>query len=255
MISAFVPIVSFVPIQVYPYNSLYVYILRIQDSYAMMSNDISTQAIFLEVLKNKNFITPDIIEYFRNDYYAIELSSGYGMNRNTVYGVTVLEKKDEKWIRTLDKDLSGCFLSEQEARKYITLLLEFKAAMEGLKEELLPFFEGLEEVGSSIFDCYRVWNVQRDLPIDDNSFQDELFEYLEDKYNCGISTESTDMGSFVVLHNDWRLDEWGNCTKIRKCAVCHSDECLDVKSGASKKCCSDRGITFNDGKCRVCGNY
>lgn len=42
---------------------------------------------------------------------------------------------------------------------------------------------------------------------------------------------------------------------LRKCVVCYSNECQDVKSGTSTKCCSDRGISSNDGKCKVCGKW
>ena len=90
---------------------------------------------------------------------------------------------------------------------------EYNTTMEETKEELKLFFEEAENIGSSIFDCTRVWEKERYLETDDNSFQMELFEYLEDKYNCAILTHSTDMGSFVILHNDWKFDEWGNCKK------------------------------------------
>lgn len=91
---------------------------------------------------------------------------------------------------------------------------KFDEVMKEVKEELEQwFFKGLEERGDSIFNTRRVWGPQNSLDIDDNSFQDELFEYLEEKYNCQILTHSVDMDSFVVLHNDFELDEWGNCTK------------------------------------------
>jgi hypothetical protein len=91
--------------------------------------------------------------------------------------------------------------------------MKYETALEDLKEELKPFFEDLETDGFSIFETSRVWNVARDLELDDNSFQMELFDYLQETYNCEILTHSTDMGSFVVLHDTYYLDENGNCYK------------------------------------------
>jgi len=91
--------------------------------------------------------------------------------------------------------------------------VKYEMALKDLKEELNPFFEDLDKSGSSIFDTSRVFDVEKYLNLDDHSFQDELFEYLEDKFNCYISSNAVDMGSFVVIHNDWYIDENGNCFK------------------------------------------
>ncbi len=90
---------------------------------------------------------------------------------------------------------------------------KFNQAIEDKKEELLPFFEDLEKVGSSIFDTSRIWETERELETDDGSFQNEIFDYLQEKYNCIIESYSTDMGSFVVIHDDWYFDENGNTLK------------------------------------------
>lgn len=91
--------------------------------------------------------------------------------------------------------------------------MKYETALEDLKEELKPFFEGLATEGSSIFDTSRVWDIERDLELDDNSFQQELFEYLETKYDCEILTHSVDMGSYVVLHDNFTIDDNGNTHK------------------------------------------
>jgi len=94
---------------------------------------------------------------------------------------------------------------------------KFDTTLKELKDELIPlFFEGLGETGNSIFDTSRIWEIERKLNLDDNSFQLELFEQLEDQFNCHISSMSTDMGSFVVLHNNWKFDKNGNCNKIEQ---------------------------------------
>jgi len=94
--------------------------------------------------------------------------------------------------------------------------MDYDTAIEGLKEELAPFFKHAQEKGWDLFDCTRVSEVERELKprLDDDSFSLELFDWLENKYNCVVSYESTDMGSFIVRHNDWTFDEWGNATKI-----------------------------------------
>jgi hypothetical protein len=59
-----------------------------------------------------NFMTPNIIGYYRlQDGYA-ELSEGLGMNRTPIYGVTI----------SPHRDLSRCFASLAEATKYIGAL-------------------------------------------------------------------------------------------------------------------------------------
>lgn len=65
-----------------------------------------------------NFMTPTVISIKTVGHYAVELSSGIGMN-GKIYGVTVLD--------FLTKDTTGLsqlFHSEGEAKEYITSLEE-----------------------------------------------------------------------------------------------------------------------------------
>lgn len=93
--------------------------------------------------------------------------------------------------------------------------MDYDTAIKELIEQLSPFFEVAQTEGWSLFDMSRVTNYEHHLDeqLDDNSFSLEVFEKLEDKYNCVVSYESTDMGSYIIRHNDWTFDEWGNATK------------------------------------------
>jgi len=120
---------------------------------------------------------------------------------------------------------------------------DFDISKIALIDELKPFFEGLDKEGSSIFDTSRVWEKQRDLEIDDNSFEDEVFEYLQEKYNCQILFHSTDMGSYVVLHNDFAFDENGNTLKrhLRN----HNNTIL-TNSMINHYVCCDKAVYLTD---------
>ena len=81
------------------------------------------------------------------------------------------------------------------------------------KQNIELFFEDIDKIGSSVFDCSRVWDGERLAETEDGSLQTELFEELQEEYNCQILTHSVDMGSFVVLHNDFIINDNGNTNK------------------------------------------
>ena len=70
-----------------------------------------------EYFKGKNFITPEVIDYYQSDDYICELSSGPGIfNDKKVYGVTVVA------IDGKPNELSDMFYSLKEAKAYINSL-------------------------------------------------------------------------------------------------------------------------------------
>lgn len=77
---------------------------------------------------SNNFMTPDLVDCFMVGRYAVEISSGYGMNNDTVYGVTVIQLPGD--IRR--NDLSQLCQTKEEVLKYIiTLEVEDLTQTEG----------------------------------------------------------------------------------------------------------------------------
>ena len=70
---------------------------------------------FIEIVPSENFMTPDVIDYFLKENYAIELASGYGMEDNTIFGVTVANTSTGEH----EHDMSMSFVSESLAMEYI----------------------------------------------------------------------------------------------------------------------------------------
>lgn len=62
----------------------------------------------------KNFMTPNIIEYGKAGRLLYELSSGQWIGGKTIYGVTVIDVDGNK-----HPDLSDCFATRGEAAEYI----------------------------------------------------------------------------------------------------------------------------------------
>lgn len=62
-----------------------------------------------------NFMTPNVLSYWRVGKLAVELSKGYGFDHNAIYGVTVKGSGDEKH----DRDLSKMFHNVGLAMHYI----------------------------------------------------------------------------------------------------------------------------------------
>jgi hypothetical protein len=67
---------------------------------------------------SKNFITPYSIKTGKiNKNLAYEISYGFGMDNNKLYGLTIVEDIEGKTKRRYD--LSGCFSSMEEVKNKI----------------------------------------------------------------------------------------------------------------------------------------
>lgn len=81
-----------------------------------------SKQLFDENLKGKNIMTPDVIRYGVAGRYAYELSSGTGLTREPIYGVTiVLRGSGER-----RHDLSKMCESLEEAESYISSLRDIQ---------------------------------------------------------------------------------------------------------------------------------
>jgi hypothetical protein len=78
----------------------------------------------MEFSYGRNMMTPNVI-YYRNmdDKLFIELSTGKGIYDENIYGVTVLERKEDGSI-VRRQDLSECFQSRGSAEEHIANLIE-----------------------------------------------------------------------------------------------------------------------------------
>jgi len=76
---------------------------------------MSNATKFKQVVKNRNFMTPELERYGQQGDFVYELSSGQGMTGNTVYGVTVVDLRTKEHRH----DLSNMFHSYKEANDYI----------------------------------------------------------------------------------------------------------------------------------------
>lgn len=85
-----------------------------------LSESFNSEAkqLFDDHIKGKNIMTPNIIGYGVHRDFAYELSSGEGINREPIFGVTILERKSGYHRH----DLSKMFYSLEEARNYLKAL-------------------------------------------------------------------------------------------------------------------------------------
>lgn len=74
--------------------------------------------IFRSLVPNKNFMTPNVIEYITVRDYEVELSSGNGIGGTPIFGVTVVNRVTRE--RCLELDDS--FEDIKTARLYINEL-------------------------------------------------------------------------------------------------------------------------------------
>ena len=75
---------------------------------------------FIEFFNGQtNFITSEILNYYKRGKYYIELSKGPGIFNDEIYGVTVLENDRGIIKRT---DLSKAFTSKAAAMRFIKSL-------------------------------------------------------------------------------------------------------------------------------------
>lgn len=74
---------------------------------------MKAKEIFKKVVKGKNFMTPNVLGYYKIKNGAAELAKGEGITGNIMYGVTVVQDNEH------NHNLSQSFLSEWKAREYI----------------------------------------------------------------------------------------------------------------------------------------
>lgn len=74
----------------------------------------SQVAIFRSRIKDRNFITPNIEQYYATKHYIVELSTGIFIKQR-YYGVTVYNAHTGQH----EIDLGKCFETKQEALDYI----------------------------------------------------------------------------------------------------------------------------------------
>jgi len=83
----------------------------------------TSQDIFKSTIRNKNFMTPLVLGYFRpsQDHIA-ELSQGQGMEGNDLFGVTVVTKdrSTHQWVHNTAQ--GKCCRSRSAAMEHIEAL-------------------------------------------------------------------------------------------------------------------------------------
>lgn len=76
----------------------------------------TAREIFKNIVKGKNFMTPNVIGYYKIKNGAAELSKGEGFTGSMMYGVTVVKDNEH------NHELSQAFSSEWKAKEYINNL-------------------------------------------------------------------------------------------------------------------------------------
>ena len=87
-----------------------------------MRNFTASEVINKEYKNARNFMTPDILHTQFSGGFAVELSQGEGMNRQPIFGVSVVEfESDNGYLRSTKRrtDLSGCHQSRAKAQEAI----------------------------------------------------------------------------------------------------------------------------------------
>lgn len=75
----------------------------------------TAQQEFTEVIKGKNFMTPEILFIKHAGKYVVELSTGTGIAGEELFGVTVVDPSTKSRV----KDLTKCFFYKTQALKHI----------------------------------------------------------------------------------------------------------------------------------------
>jgi hypothetical protein len=73
---------------------------------------------FTSVVKDKNFMTPDINGYWISGNYICEVSHGRDFSNNLIYGVTVVNGETMQH----EHDLSKMFTKRKDAFSYVKVL-------------------------------------------------------------------------------------------------------------------------------------
>ena len=95
----------------------------------------TAQNIFkMEYGDSKNFMTPEILKFGKiGSNLVFELSQGTDFENEKIYGVTIVEIKEEKTLRRTD--LSKVFFEKGEATKYINKIVEVWKSIDFYKRE------------------------------------------------------------------------------------------------------------------------
>jgi hypothetical protein len=70
--------------------------------------------LFTSRIKDRNFITPNIVDYYQANHFIVELSTGVFIKQR-YYGVTVCNAHTGKH----ELDLGKCFETKEQALEYI----------------------------------------------------------------------------------------------------------------------------------------
>ena len=73
---------------------------------------------FTSVVKGKNFMTPEVLQYRTVNKYAVEFSRGEAMDGGYIYGVTVVDTTKHEQRH----DLSELFDTAKQAKQHIETL-------------------------------------------------------------------------------------------------------------------------------------
>ncbi len=73
---------------------------------------------FKKVIKGTNMMTPNVLAYYYENDYAVELSEGTDFDHNRIYGVTVVNTETNQAAN----ELSQMFHSKSDALHYISSL-------------------------------------------------------------------------------------------------------------------------------------
>lgn len=84
----------------------------------MSTPTITSGSTFRKVLPNKNFMTPNVIQYITVRDYEVELSSGNGVGGTPQFGVTVVNRVTLEHCR----ELCEVFDNIKSAKLYINEL-------------------------------------------------------------------------------------------------------------------------------------
>ena len=89
----------------------------IQEEYNRLQNNPNGK-IFREIIKGVNMITPIILDYKKYGNHIVEISkTRENSDIDTIYGVTVITKKDNKYVK--DDNLSKAFCDYDEVEQYL----------------------------------------------------------------------------------------------------------------------------------------
>lgn len=91
-----------------------------QEEYEKLQNNTYSK-IFKEIITGVNFITPIILDYKQCGNHIIEISKNReNPDIDVMYGVTVITKKDNKYVK--NNNLCKAFYNYKEVEQYLKKL-------------------------------------------------------------------------------------------------------------------------------------